>query len=209
MVCGGSAPPYGALWRRCRALRPTHSAGRPTEGPRPTPWSKNPRSANPPARRLRCFVLHILNGPTLLHAAASCCVDATDHQVRSSPACLLSPDRRTRILRRVAPDQLALHLHLVPARVRCRLLHAPSHLLALPPSQRPGDDAVVLQVRHPDARPRRPHLRPHGRESDGRLRPRSCALDRARRGPRRVAPDAPQRRGAGGLQAGALDIDGG
>ena len=40
-------------------------------------------------------------------------------------------------------------------------------------------------------------------EGDGRLRPRSCALDRARRGPRRVARDAPQRRGAGGLQAGA------
>ena len=85
MVCGGgrwgwaggSAPPYGALWRRCRALRSTHSAGRPTEGPRPTPWSKNPRSANPPARRLCCCVLHTLIGPTLLHAAASCCVDAT------------------------------------------------------------------------------------------------------------------------------------
>ena len=155
---GGSAPPYGALWLRCRALRPTHSAGRPTEGPRPTPWSRildqqiRQRGACVVSHSQR--VLHILNGPTLLHAAASCCVDSTYHQVRSSPACLLRPDRCTRILRRVAPDQLALHLHLVPARVRCRLLHAPSHLLALPPSQRPGDDAVVLQVHHPDARPR-------------------------------------------------------
>ena len=142
---------------RCRALRPTHSAGRPTEGPRPTPWSRildqqiRQRGACVVSHSQR--VLHILNGPTLLHAAASCCVDSTYHQVRSSPACLLSPDRRTRILRRVAPDQLALHLHLVPCLLRCRLLHAPSHLLALPPSQRPGDDAVVLQVHHPDARP--------------------------------------------------------
>ena len=103
---GGSAPPYGALWPRCRALRPTHSAGRPTEGPRPTPWSRildqqiRQRGACVVSHSQR--VLHILNGPTLLHAAASCCVDSTYHQVRSSPACLLSPDRRTRILRRAA-----------------------------------------------------------------------------------------------------------
>ena len=110
---GGSAPPFGALWRRCRALRPTHSAGRPTEGPLPTPWSKNPQSASSPARRPFC-ALPASTGDAA-HAAASRCAGASRCQVRSSPARLLGPDRCSRILRRVAPDQLALHLHLVPA----------------------------------------------------------------------------------------------
>ena len=145
--------PCGA---RCRALRPTHSAGRPTEGPRPTPRLIQPRSVTSPARRQRSCELHTFDVgrrcTPLPHAAS------TQSMVRSPPARLFGPDRRARILRCAAPDQLALYLHRMPACVRCCFLHASSHLLALHPSQQPSDDAVVLLVHHPDARPRSPTL---------------------------------------------------
>ena len=89
----------------------------------------------------------------------------------------------------------ALHPREAAALAWPRAPHGPraaaaAHALRVGGAQAPGGRAPV-------------HLRPHDREGDGRLRPRSCALARARRGPRRVARDAPQRRGAGGLQAGA------
>ena len=83
---GGRLPPMAPCGARCRALRPTHSAGRPTEGPRPTPrfiGGGGSVSNSASAVRLCCCVLHTFDGLTPLLAAASCCVDATHHQVRT------------------------------------------------------------------------------------------------------------------------------